>query len=97
MQQRYRVIENIYVGPQGSRIPKSFTIATPLLSGLWFAVASIDGMGTSNRSRAFHDVAWRNLKDAGLPDRIAPGTRPPPRTILGTTSMAGSMQPAITT
>ncbi|CAH2405891.1 hypothetical protein MES4922_410014 [Mesorhizobium ventifaucium] len=27
-------------------------------------------MGTNNRSRAFHDVAWKNLKDAGFPDRI---------------------------
>jgi dipeptidyl aminopeptidase/acylaminoacyl peptidase len=30
----------------------------------------IDGMGTSNRSKAFHDVAWKNLGDAGFPDRI---------------------------
>ena len=27
-------------------------------------------MGTSNRSKAFHDVAWQNLGDAGFPDRI---------------------------
>ncbi len=27
-------------------------------------------MGTNNRSRAFHDVPWKNLKDAGFPDRI---------------------------
>jgi dipeptidyl aminopeptidase/acylaminoacyl peptidase len=27
-------------------------------------------MGTNNRSKAFHDVAWKNLKDAGFPDRI---------------------------
>jgi dipeptidyl aminopeptidase/acylaminoacyl peptidase len=27
-------------------------------------------MGTSNRSKAFHDVAWQNLKDAGFADRI---------------------------
>jgi dipeptidyl aminopeptidase/acylaminoacyl peptidase len=33
-------------------------------------VVQIDGMGTSNRSKAFHDVAWRDLKDAGFPDRI---------------------------
>ncbi|THK33400.1 hypothetical protein EHS39_36685 [Ensifer sp. MPMI2T] len=26
--------------------------------------------GSVNRSRAFHDVAWKNLKDAGFPDRI---------------------------
>jgi dipeptidyl aminopeptidase/acylaminoacyl peptidase len=27
-------------------------------------------MGTNNRSRAFHDVAWKNLKDSGFADRI---------------------------
>jgi dipeptidyl aminopeptidase/acylaminoacyl peptidase len=30
----------------------------------------IDGMGTANRSKAFHDVAWMNVGDAGFPDRI---------------------------
>lgn len=30
----------------------------------------IDGMGTANRSKAFHDVCWKNLADAGFPDRI---------------------------
>ena len=30
----------------------------------------MDGMGTANRSKAFHDVCWHNLKDAGFPDRI---------------------------
>jgi dipeptidyl aminopeptidase/acylaminoacyl peptidase len=37
---------------------------------LGFIVVQIDGMGTSNRSKAFHDVAWKNLGDAGFPDRI---------------------------
>jgi dipeptidyl aminopeptidase/acylaminoacyl peptidase len=27
-------------------------------------------MGTSNRSKAFHDVCWRNLGDSGFPDRV---------------------------
>jgi dipeptidyl aminopeptidase/acylaminoacyl peptidase len=35
-----------------------------------FIVVQIDGMGTLNRSKVFHDVAWKNLGDAGLPDRI---------------------------
>ena len=30
----------------------------------------IDGMGTNWRSKAFHDVCWKNLGDAGFPDRI---------------------------
>ncbi|CTP83400.1 peptidase [Xanthomonas translucens pv. poae] len=69
--QRYRVVENIYAGPHGSFVPKTFSARVPALTALGFAVAQIDGMGTNNRSRAFHDVAWRNLKDAGFPDRIA--------------------------
>src|SRR3989338_6103926 len=40
------------------------------LAELGFIVVQIDGMGTSNRSKAFHDVAWRNLGDAGFPDRL---------------------------
>ena len=27
-------------------------------------------MGTANRSKAFQDVCWKNLADAGFPDRI---------------------------
>jgi dipeptidyl aminopeptidase/acylaminoacyl peptidase len=37
---------------------------------LGFIVVQIDGMGTSNRSKAFHDYAWQNIGDAGFPDRI---------------------------
>jgi dipeptidyl aminopeptidase/acylaminoacyl peptidase len=40
------------------------------IAELGFIVVQIDGMGTSNRSKAFHDVAWQNLGDAGFPDRI---------------------------
>jgi dipeptidyl aminopeptidase/acylaminoacyl peptidase len=67
---KYPVVEDIYAGPQGSFVPKSFTARVEPLTALGFVVAQIDGMGTNNRSRAFHDVAWRNLKDAGFPDRI---------------------------
>jgi dipeptidyl aminopeptidase/acylaminoacyl peptidase len=28
-------------------------------------------MGTSNRTIKYHDVCWKNLADAGFPDRIA--------------------------
>jgi dipeptidyl aminopeptidase/acylaminoacyl peptidase len=67
---KYPVIEDIYAGPQGSFVPKSFTTRVEPLTELGFVVAQVDGMGTNNRSKAFHDVAWHNLKDAGLPDRI---------------------------
>ncbi len=71
---KYPVIEYIYAGPHSAFVPKSF-YANPSgmheLAELGFIVVQIDGMGTSNRSKAFHDVAWKNLKDAGFPDRIA--------------------------
>lgn len=69
---KYPVIENIYAGPQGSFVPKAFSPANGLASmaELGFIVVQIDGMGTNNRSKAFHDVCWKNLGDAGFPDRI---------------------------
>ncbi|HZI51566.1 MAG TPA: DPP IV N-terminal domain-containing protein, partial [Terriglobia bacterium] len=67
---KYPVIESIYAGPQGSFVPKRFSVATQVLTELGFIVVQIDGMGTNNRSKAFHDVAFKNLGDAGFPDRI---------------------------
>ncbi len=67
---KYPVIESIYAGPQGSHVPKMFSPSAQALTELGFIVVQIDGMGTNNRSRAFHDVAWRDLADAGFPDRI---------------------------
>ncbi len=69
---KYPVIENIYAGPQGSFVPKTFNAvaADQAVAELGFIVVHIDGMGTSNRSKAFHDVAFKNLGDAGFPDRI---------------------------
>jgi dipeptidyl aminopeptidase/acylaminoacyl peptidase len=70
---RLPVIELIYAGPQGAFVPKSFSAwhGARDIAELGFIVVQIDGMGTSHRSKAFHDVCWRNLKDAGFPDRIA--------------------------
>lgn len=77
----YPVIENIYAGPHNSFVPKTFWPFGPHSSGdkvsgmqaqaeLGFIVVQIDGMGTFNRSKAFHDVAWKRVGDAGFPDRI---------------------------
>ena len=70
---KYPVIEDIYAGPQGAFVPKAFSPAYggQSLAELGFIVVKIDGMGTNWRSRAFHDVAWKNLADAGFPDRMA--------------------------
>jgi dipeptidyl aminopeptidase/acylaminoacyl peptidase/uncharacterized protein (DUF885 family) len=69
---KYPVIESIYAGPQGSFVPKTFSAARRFssLTDLGFIVVQMDGMGTANRSKAFHDVCWHNIKDAGFPDRI---------------------------
>jgi dipeptidyl aminopeptidase/acylaminoacyl peptidase len=69
---KYPVIEYIYAGPHGSFVPKSFLAFSNMqaIAELGFVVVQIDGMGTANRSRAFHDVAWKNIGDAGFPDRI---------------------------
>ncbi len=71
---KYPVIEQIYAGPQGFFVPKQWspTFGNPQqIAELGFLVVQIDGMGTDGRSKAFHDVAFKNLKDAGFPDRIA--------------------------
>ena len=65
------VVEKIYAGPQDQHVPKSWGDERDVreLAALGFAVVRIDGMGTNWRSKAFHDVCWRDLGDAGLPDR----------------------------
>ena len=69
---KYPILEDIYAGPQSSFTPKTFSSSSryEALTKLNFIVVKMDGMGTANRSKAFHDVCWHNLKDAGFPDRI---------------------------
>jgi dipeptidyl aminopeptidase/acylaminoacyl peptidase len=69
---KYPVIEYIYAGPHDSYVPKAFSSQRryAALNDLGFVVVQMDGMGTANRSKAFHDVCWHNLGDAGFPDRI---------------------------
>jgi dipeptidyl aminopeptidase/acylaminoacyl peptidase len=69
---KYPVIEYIYAGPHSSFVPKSFQAYTGMraLAELGFIISQVDGLGTSNRSKAFHDVCWKNLGDAGFPDRV---------------------------
>src|SRR5262249_28571438 len=69
---KYPVIEYIYAGPWTSTAPKTFVggAVRQALAELGFVVVVIDGMGTPNRSKAFHDVSYMNNGDCGLPDRI---------------------------
>jgi dipeptidyl aminopeptidase/acylaminoacyl peptidase len=70
---KYPVIEHIYAGPQSAFVPKRFQpyLGMNSIAELGFIVVQIDGMGTSHRSKAFHDVCCKNLGDGGFPDRIA--------------------------
>ena len=79
---RYPVIESIYAGPHNASVQKKFwpfdpqssneqLVRAQALADLGFIVVQIDGMGTMYRSKAFHDVAWKNLQDGGFPDRMA--------------------------
>ncbi len=69
---KYPVVENIYAGPQGAFTPKTFSAVPRMqeLAELGFIIVQMDCLGTSQRSKKFHDVCWKNLGDAGFPDRV---------------------------
>lgn len=70
---KYPVIEYIYSGPGDQYVPKSFSTWYGNLSDLaelGFIVVQLDGMTTSFRTLEFEQVCYKNLKDAGFPDRI---------------------------
>lgn len=73
---KYPILEDIYASPHNFFTPKAFQSTWDLssqyeLTSANFVVVKLDGMGTNWRSKAFHSVCHKNLKDAGLPDRIA--------------------------
>ena len=71
---KYAVVENIYAGPHDHHVPKNFRSRYWIqhtVADAGFIVVQIDGMGTAWRSKAFHDVCYKNLRDAGFPDRVA--------------------------
>jgi dipeptidyl-peptidase 4 len=72
---RYPIVDFIYPGPQtGSCGSRSFTAAhrdMQALAELGFAVVCIDGMGTPNRSKRFHDALFGDLADNTIPDQVA--------------------------
>ncbi len=56
------MIEKIYAGPHSAFVPKAFKEWQGNLqtyAELGFIVVQIDGMGTSHRSKAFHDAVGR--------------------------------------
>jgi dipeptidyl-peptidase-4 len=70
---KYPVVEEIYAGPHGSFVPKSWRVwfgSSSEMAAEGFIVVRIDGLGTSNRSREFQQFAYKNLMDSGFPDRV---------------------------
>ncbi len=68
----FPVVENIYAGPHDHFVPKSFSVwhGQREFTRDGCITVQVDGMGTNWRGKAFHDVAWKNLGDSGLPDHV---------------------------
>jgi dipeptidyl-peptidase 4 len=79
------ILDFIYGGPQMNQAGSSFAdsaraeATAGISSSFWhaqalaelgFAVVMIDGLGMPGRSKAHHDVSWRNLADGGIPDHL---------------------------
>ena len=63
--EKYPVVENIYAGPHDHHVPKSFRASyghRHRIADAGMIVVQIDGMGTAWRSKAFHDVCFKNLR-----------------------------------
>src|SRR5690606_28689732 len=67
----YPIIDATYTGPHTQRFPKSFDVAfsNQSLSELGFIVMQVDGLGTSGRSKKFHDHSYKNMEN-NLEDHV---------------------------
>ena len=73
-EKQYAVVEQIYAGPHGAFVPKRWSRwhgTRSEMAEAGFIVVQIDGRGTAHRGKEFQHFAYKNLKDAGFPDRIA--------------------------
>jgi dipeptidyl aminopeptidase/acylaminoacyl peptidase len=72
---KYPIINNIYPGPQsGSNGAWGWTAAGADASGLanlGFIVVKINGMGTPDRDKKFHDAYYGKMGDNTIPDQVA--------------------------
>ncbi|MCO4822561.1 MAG: prolyl oligopeptidase family serine peptidase [Flavobacteriaceae bacterium] len=67
----YPIIDATYTGPHTQVFPKSFDrgFRNQSLAELGFIVVSIDGLGTSGRSKEFHDHSYKNMEN-NLEDHV---------------------------
>lgn len=61
--QSYPIIDHTYTGPHTQMFPKSFDRAfmNQSLAELGFIVMMVDGLGTSGRSKEFHNYSYKNM------------------------------------
>lgn len=62
---KYPIIDHSYTGPHTQMYPSQFRTSiarnNQALAELGFIVMMVDGMGTYGRSKAFHNVSYRNM------------------------------------
>ena len=60
---KYPIIDNSYTGPHTQVFPKNFlqAFSNQSLAELGFVVMRVDGLGSSGRSKAFHNYSYKNL------------------------------------
>jgi len=60
---KYPIIDHSYTGPHTQMFPKSYDrgFMNQSLAELGFVVMMVDGLGTSGRSKAFHDHSYKNM------------------------------------
>ncbi|MGD9561217.1 MAG: DPP IV N-terminal domain-containing protein [Pyrinomonadaceae bacterium] len=74
---KHPIIDAAYGGPQLSVTPRNFVEAYTdnknaiALARLGFAMVTVDGRGTPNRSRAFRDAGYPQFTQVGIDDHIA--------------------------
>jgi dipeptidyl aminopeptidase/acylaminoacyl peptidase len=67
----YPIIDATYTGPHTQVFPKSFVygLINQSLAELGFIVIMVDGLGTSGRSKEFHDHSYKNMEN-NLEDHV---------------------------
>ncbi len=62
---KYPIIDQTYTGPHTFMYPRNFVSSlsrsNQALAELGFIVIVVDGMGTAGRSKAFHNVSYKNM------------------------------------
>jgi len=62
---KYPVIDQTYTGPHTFMFPRNFVSgvarSNQALAELGFIVVTVDGLGTANRSKAFHNYSYKNM------------------------------------